>query len=130
MTEKETDKAEKPSQSARTESSSAVAEGFAYKFRTAWMWGIFAYCLYYFFNHPPVELGYTGYFTIITALLFCFPPVHRIFLRYDKPVSDTVTRSLIVLALLIYYTYLLEAVPKPETGMDAPPVLEQVVEEE
>lgn len=105
-------------------------EGAAYKIRTAWLWGVFVYCLYYFFNHPPVELGYTGYFTIITALLFCFPPVHRIFLRYDKPVSDTITRSLIVLALLVYYTYLLEAVPKPEAETVAPPAIEKTVKTE
>jgi len=105
-------------------------EGFAYKFRTAWMWGFFIYCLYYFFKNPPLELRYPGYFTIITALLFCFPPLHRIFLRYHKPVADTITRSLIVLFLLAYYSYLLETVPKPEIEADAPVAIRQQAVEE
>ena len=126
MTDEQTKKTVKSSKPAQT---GGQREGFAYHFRTAWMWGFFAYCLYYFFNHPPAELRYPGYFTIIMALLFCFPPLHRIFLRYDKPVSDTVTRSLIVFSLLIYYTYLLESVPKPEVEITAPIVSEQVSEE-
>lgn len=129
MTNEQTKKTVTPSKPAQTETGGGLREGFAYKFRTAWMWGFFAYCLYYFFSHPPAELRYPGYFTIIMALLFCFPPLHRIFLRYDKPVSDTVTRSLIVFSLLIYYTYLLETVPKPEVEIGAPIVSEQVGEE-
>lgn len=129
MTEEQTKEIAKSSKTVRKETDSAPREGFAYKFRTAWMWGFFAYCLYYFFNHPPAELSYPGYFTIIMALLFCFPPLHRIFLRYDKPVSDTLTRSLIVFSLLVYYTYLLETVPKPEVEITAPIMGGQVGEE-
>jgi len=86
-------------------------EGAAYKFRTGWLWGVFAFCIYFFFKNPPVMVGFPGYFSIVGALLFCFPPIHRLFLRYDSPISDTVTRTFIVIVLLVYYAHLLENVP-------------------